>query len=427
MKKLALHWQIIIGMILGTLAGVLMSAFGLTQFSSDWVKPFGKIFLNLLKLIAAPLVLVSLIQGVSSLSDLSKLSRMGTKTLGFYLGCTVVSISIGLLLVNIAKPGHSFSPEKRAEFQQQFASTAQQKTAAAANLQQTTPLQPLVDIVPENVFGALSDNKAMLQVILFAVLFGMAMVMVDPEVVAPLKGVINGINEAMIKMVQIIMYASPFGVFALLASLITDFAGEDPARAVELLAALSYYALIVVVGLLIVVFVFYGILIKVFTRFEFKKFLQGLAPAQIMAFTTSSSAATLPVTMDCVEKNLGVSRETMSFVLPLGATVNMNGTSLYQAVAAVFIAQVYGMDLSFGQQLGIVATATLAAVGSAAVPGAGMVMLVIVLEQAKIPVEGIAIIFAPDRLLDMCRTVVNMTGDAIVAVIVDDGEKQHRS
>jgi Na+/H+-dicarboxylate symporter len=424
MKKLALHWQILIGMALGVIWGMLASSFGLVDFTTDWVKPFGTIFINLLKLIAVPLVLVSLITGVSSLSDVSRLSRIGSKTIAIYLITTVLAVTLGLLLVNIFEPGKAFSPEKREEFNEQFASTTTQKSTDAAAVEQQGPLQPLIDIVPENIFGALTNNGAMLQVIFFALLFGIALIMIPPDKAAPVNDFFEGVNLVILKIVDIIMKTAPYGVFALLAGLVVDFAGDDPGAAVELLLVLGYYCIVVIFGLALMIFVVYPLLVVFVGKTRYQDFFKGMFPAQMLAFSTSSSAATLPVTMERCEHNLGINREITSFVLPLGATINMDGTSLYQAVAAVFIAQAYGIDLDIMAQLGIVMTATLASIGAAAVPGAGTVMLVIVLQQAGIPVEGIALIMAPDRILDMLRTTVNVTGDATVSMMVARTEGQ---
>ncbi|UZR93196.1 dicarboxylate/amino acid:cation symporter [Chondrinema litorale] len=424
MKKIAIHWQIIIGMVLGIVVGLILISAGWGQFSNDWIKPFGKIFINSLKLIAVPLVLFSLVKGITSLTDVSQLSSMGGKTVLIYVSTTIVAVTLGLLLVNITNPGKGFTEETRKEFSANYASDTEMRAGSAKEVQGKGPLQPLVDVVTDNIFVSFADNAKMLQVIFFAILFGVAMVMVNSPVVEPIKRAFDGLNEIVIQMVNIIMLFAPFGVFALLCSLLVDIAGDNPDRAVELLGVLAQYSLTVVFGLGLMIFGFYPMLVRVFGKFKYKDFFSGIFPAQMMAFSTSSSAATLPVTMERVEKHLGVSNETASFVLPLGATVNMDGTSLYQGVAAVFIAQAYGLDLTIGQQLGIVVTATLASIGSAAVPGAGIVMLVIVLEQAKIPVEGIALILAPDRILDMCRTVVNVTGDATVCMLVEKTKKK---
>ncbi len=412
MRKLALHWQILLGMILGVLfAFLLIQLEWGKDFIVDWVKPFGTIFINLLKLIAVPLILGSLIKGISDLKDVSKLSKMGGRTIGMYVLTTVLAVSIGLVIVNIIKPGSYISEQTRTELVANYTSDANSKIEAAAKQKEVGPLQSLVDIVPDNIIKASADNGNMLQVIFFAVIFGIAMILIPEEKSKPVKDFFDSFNEVILKMIDLIMLFSPFGVFALLAAIVA----ESPS--LDLFKALGMYGLTVLIGLFLVICV-YLVLVKVFAKKSPKFFFNGISPAQLLAFSTSSSAATLPVTMERTVDHLGVDDEVASFVLPIGATINMDGTSLYQAVAAVFIAQSFGMDLSLATQLGIIVTATLASIGSAAVPGAGMVMLVIVLAQAGIPEAGLALIFAIDRPLDMCRTTVNVTGDAAVSMIV---------
>lgn len=416
MKKMALHWKILLGMLLGVVFGFIMVSFsGGKEIVLDWVKPFGTIFINALKLIAVPLILGSLISGVSDLKDISKLSKMGGKTVMIYLITTVIAVTIGLVLVNSLKPGSSISEETRTDLVSNYSESTQKYKDEAANQKRQGPLHALVELVPDNIIGASSENKNMLQVIFFAIFFGIGLILLPEDKAKPVKDFFNSFNEVILKMIDLIMLTAPYGVFALLAALIVESPSAD------LFAALGWYALTVVVGLFMMV-VLYTMLVFIFTGTKPKVFLQGISPAQLLAFSTSSSAATLPVTMERVHEHLGVEEEVSSFVLPIGATINMDGTSLYQAVAAVFIAQAFGMDLSLGVQLGIVATATLASIGSAAVPGAGMVMLVIVLAQAGIPEAGLALIFAVDRPLDMCRTVVNVTGDATVSMLVAKSE-----
>lgn len=399
-------------MLFGVLFAVLLIQFDWgKEFIVDWIKPFGNIFINLLKLIAVPLILASLIKGVSDLKDISKLSQMGGRTIGLYILTTVFAVSIGLVIVNIVKPGSYISEDTRTELVGSYANDANSKIAAAENQKQAGPLQALEDIVPSNIVKAASDNGNMLQVIFFAIFFGIALILIPQEQAQPVKAFFDGFNEVILKMIDIIMLAAPYGVFALLASLIA----ESPS--LDLFKALGMYGLSVIIGLVLMIGV-YMLLVRLLAKKSPKFFFNGISPAQLLAFSTSSSAATLPVTMERVVDNLGVDDEVASFVLPIGATINMDGTSLYQAVAAVFIAQAFGMDLSLGAQLGIIATATLASIGSAAVPGAGMVMLVIVLAQAGIPEAGLALIFAIDRPLDMCRTTVNVTGDAAVSMVV---------
>lgn len=412
MKKLALHWQILLGMVFGVLF-----AFILIQFTwgkdiiVDWVKPFGTIFINLLKLIAVPLILASLIKGISDLKDISKLSKMGGRTIGLYVLTTILAVSIGLIIVNIIKPGSYISEQTRTELVASYTADANSKIEAANKQSEVGPLQSLIDIVPDNIIKASADNGNMLQVIFFAVIFGIAMILIPEEKSKPVKDFFDSFNEVILKMIDLIMLFSPFGVFALLAAIVA----ESPS--LDLFKALGMYGLTVLIGLSLMIGV-YLLMVKVFAKRSPKFFINGISPAQLLAFSTSSSAATLPVTMERTVDNLGVDDEVASFVLPIGATINMDGTSLYQAVAAVFIAQSFGMDLSLATQLGIIVTATLASIGSAAVPGAGMVMLVIVLAQAGIPEAGLALIFAIDRPLDMCRTTVNVTGDAAVSMIV---------
>lgn len=412
MRKLALHWQILIGMVTGVLFAFLMINFDWgKQFIIDWIKPFGTIFINSLKLIAVPLILASLIKGVSDLKDISKLSKMGGRTIGMYILTTVIAVSIGLAIVNIIKPGNSIAEETRIQLVDSYSADASSKIQAAEKQKEAGPLQALEDLVPSNIFAAASDNANMLQVIFFAIIFGVGLILIPIEKSEPVKSFFDGFNEVILKLIDLIMLTAPYGVFALLAALVVE------APSADLFIALLWYALSVILGLILMIAIYITI-VWIFTKKTPKFFLNGIMPAQLLAFSTSSSAATLPVTMERVEEHLGVDSEVTSFVLPIGATINMDGTSLYQAVAAVFIAQAFGMDLSLGAQLGIIVTATLASIGSAAVPGAGMVMLVIVLAQAGIPEAGLALIFAVDRPLDMCRTSVNVTGDACVSMII---------
>tara|TARA_R110000868_G_scaffold145181_1_gene365100 strand:- start:20774 stop:22081 length:1308 start_codon:yes stop_codon:yes gene_type:complete len=412
MKKLELHWQILIGMFGGVLFAFIMVQFDWgSKFVSDWIKPFGNIFINSLKLIAVPLILASLIKGISDLKDISKLSKMGGRTIGIYVLTTVIAVSIGLAVVNIVQPGKSISEETRINLVDNYKGDADSRIAEANKQREAGPLQALEDLVPSNIFKAASDNGNMLQVIFFAIFFGIGLILIPEEQAAPVKKFFDGFNEVILKLIDLIMLAAPYGVFALLAALVV----ESPS--LDLFKALGWYALCVLIGLALMICV-YLLLVWIFTKKSPAFFLKGISPAQLLAFSTSSSAATLPVTMERVEEHLGVDEEVTSFVLPIGATINMDGTSLYQAVAAIFIAQAFGMNLDLSAQLGIIVTATLASIGSAAVPGAGMVMLVIVLSQAGIPEAGLALIFAVDRPLDMCRTVVNVTGDAAVSMMV---------
>lgn len=412
MKNIALHWKILIGMALGVVYGLVLSFVdGGGDFIGDFIKPFGTIFINLLKLIAIPLILASLIKGVSDLKDISKLSQMGGRTILTYVTTTLIAVTIGLILVNTIQPGKSISVETRQELVEAYATDADQKREAAAKQQEAGPLQALVDIVPSNIFAAATNNRNMLQIIFFALFFGIGMILLPEESSQPVKAFFDSFNAIILKLIDMIMMAAPYGVFALLAALVVE------APSLELFQALALYAVTLLLGLGAMIIV-YSIIVKVFTGRSPSTFFKGIAPAQLLAFSTSSSAATLPITMECVEENLGVDKEVASFVLPIGATINMDGTSVYQGVAAVFIAQAFGLDLSLSAQLGIIFTATLASIGTAAVPSAGIVMLVIVLAQAGIPEAGLALIFAIDRPLDMCRTIVNVTGDAAVSMLV---------
>ena len=418
MKSLALHWKILIGMLLGLIFGFLMLQIeGGSGFTKAWIKPLGTIFVKLLKLIAVPLILASLIKGISDLKDISKFASIGIKTIVIYVLTTVIAISIGLTLVNIFNPGDGVSDATISKLTETYAtnSSVQGKIAEANRQQQSGPLDFVVDMIPENAFSALSNNKLMLQVIFLAIFLGISLLLIGEKRAKPLKDVFDSLNDVVLKMVDLIMLTAPYAVFALLANVVVS--SGDP----ELLYALLFYASVVVGGLLLMV-CFYLIVVAIVVKKNPFWFLKQISPAQLLAFSTSSSAATLPVTMERVEEHVGVDKEVSSFVLPVGATINMDGTSLYQAVAAVFIAQALNFDLTFTDQLMIVLTALLASIGSAAVPGAGMVMLVIVLESIGFPADklaiGLALIFAVDRPLDMCRTVINVTGDATVSTVI---------
>jgi Na+/H+-dicarboxylate symporter len=417
-----LHWQIIIGLVLGLIWGLIANFVGLNEFTIDYIKPIGTIFIKLLVLIAVPLVLVSLVTGVTSLNDTTQLSRMGGKTVIIYAITTVFAISIGLATVNIMNPGKSLPVETREQLQATYSENLDDRSETAKEVMERGPLDFFVDIVPENFFSAASDNSNMLQVVFVAILLGIGIIQIGGRKAEILTNFFDAFNDVIIRIVELIMLTAPYGVFALMASLLIDLAGDDLGKALELLYALGWYCLAVLIGLTIHVFVVYATLFKATSNMKLTTFFKAIQPAMLLGFSTSSSAATLPVTMERVEKNLGVKEEVASFVLPIGATVNMDGTSLYQAVAAVFIAQALGMDLTLLQQLTIVITATAASIGAAGVPGAGIIMLVIVLESVQVPTAGIALILGVDRILDMFRTMVNITGDAAVSVAVASSE-----
>ena len=422
--RLPLHWKIIIGLILGLFYGILSASMGWSRFTSDWITPFGDIFLNLLKVIAVPLVLGSLIMGVASLSDVRKLSRIGGRTIAIYILTTTVSVTIGLVMVNLLEPGAGVPQALQEQLQAAYQSDAESDMERAETARERGPLQVFVDMTPDNIFGALSNNGRMLQVVFFSLLFGIALVLIPSDKSKPLVDFFTGLTSVIIQIVNMIMVVAPIGVFALIAKTINQVAQDDLSAVGELLGALGFYCLVVLLGLLIHGIITYPVMLKIFSNMKIGRFFRGIAPAQLLAFSSSSSGATLPVTMDVSQRNLGVSKEVSSFVLPLGATINMDGTALYQAVAAVFIAQALGLGLDTTAQLQIVLTAVLASIGTAAVPGAGIIMLIIILETIGVPAAGIALILGVDRILDMCRTAVNVTGDAAVATSVDAMEKR---
>ena len=418
-----LHWKIIIGLVLGTIYGIASAVNGWSDFTSDFISPFGTIFLNLLKLIAVPLVVSSLITGVASLSDTTKLSRIGWKTIALYISTTAVAVSIGLILVNVLQPGSLVPDNFQETLSEEYRNTAATKQDLASSVQNNRgPLQPLVDMVPSNMFSAASNNSNMLQIVFISIIFGIALIGIDRKFSQPVLAFLEGINQMIIKLVEMIMYFAPYGVFALIAKTISSVSG-DVSQIGSILSALLFYMGVVVLGLFIHMGITYLTILKMFTNMDLKHFFKSMAPVQLLAFSTSSSGATLPVTMKRCEKDLGVSEEISSFVLPLGATINMDGTALYQGVAAVFIAQAIGMDLTFANQFTIVATAVLASIGTTAVPGAGIIMLVIILEAINVPSQGIALILGVDRILDMIRTATNVTGDATIACAMDSLEK----
>ncbi len=463
MKNLALHWKILIAMVLGIIWAIISGAYGFNEFTGNWIDPFGTIFINCLKFIAVPLVLFSIITGVAGLGDPSQLGRMGAKTLGMYLITTVVSVSLGLLIVNVFQPGKQNNEETRLNHRLEYemwagdngiqikdgrhelatatpeqlqlvreklnkdAQTEEYKEAASkselAKANKTkTPLQPLVDMVPDNLIIALGDGKLMLQVIFFALFFGISMILLPRDKTEGVRSFFEGMNEVFIKMVHIVMRAAPFFVFCLMAGVLAKSA-DSLDGLITIFMQMGMYALVVFGGLALLLFGFYPLMLRVFgVKMEYSTFFRGLSPAQFLAFSTSSSAATLPVTIECANENLNIPEKATDFVLPIGATVNMDGTSLYQAVAVIFLAQYHDVDLSLMQQLGIVATATLASIGAAAVPSAGLIMLMIVLDSVGLNPLWIAIVLPVDRILDMCRTVVNVTSDVTVAAIIAKSE-----
>jgi Na+/H+-dicarboxylate symporter len=422
--RLSLQTRILLGMILGFLFGFVCVIYNLNNFLIHWIKPFGTIFITSLKAIAVPLVFFSLVKGITSLRDLSKLSKLGFRTITIYLCTTVIAITIGLVLVNLTNPGNTFSEQKKIQLKEKFGETAKKKSDDALEVKKRPPLQFLVDMFSENVFKSFTENSKMLQIILIALILGIAMVLLKEEQTKPFADLISSLNDILLKVIDLIMLYAPIGVFGLISSLLVEFSGNNLNEAIELFISLSYYSLVVIVGLSLLLFIVYPLLVNIFAKINPFYYIKKVIPIQMVAFSTSSSAATLPVTMEHAEQSFKVSKEVSGFVLPVGATINMDGTALYQAVSAVFIAQVFGYNLDFYQQLNIILTATLASIGTAGVPGAGIVMLVIVLNSIGIATEGIALIFAVERILDMFRTVVNVTGDVAVAIIVNEKEKK---
>jgi len=411
---LPLYLQILLGMLLGILIGIVALQINGVQFIQHWIRPWGQLFIRLLQLIAVPLVFISLVKGVTGLKDIAKFSRLGGKTVGIYIATTAIAVTLGLGLGLTVKPGNLVDKSQIAHIQEDYEVIVAEKKLAAAQAQGDGPLAFLNDIVPNNITNALSDNSKMLQVIFFAIFFGIAALTIDQEKVKPVIRLFDGLNDIILKMVDYIIRFAPLGVTALMAGLVTDFGGD-----ISIFGALAVYAVTVVGGLLILIFVFYPLLIHFFSKFPAKKFIKAMYPVQLFAFSTSSSAVTLPLTMETVEKELHVSRETSSFVLPVGTTINMDGTSCYQAIAILFIAQVLGIELGLQQLLTVLLMTILSSIGTPAIPGGSYVILTMVLTSVGIPAEGLALILGIDRPLDMLRTAVNVTGDATVAVIVD--------
>lgn len=414
--RLALHWQILMGLVLGAVAGGLVNATGsagAVEVVTTYVKPVGTLFIRLITMIAAPLVLASLIVGAASIDDPRKLGRIGARTLSIYLVTTAIAISIGLVLANLIQPGSGVPADVSTRLLENY---RDQATTRIERAEDVSWIDQVLALVPTNPFEALATGN-MLQIVFFALITGVALTLVPAAKAQPVIRFFDGFTEVLIRIVELVMLVAPYGVFGLIAAVTAEFG-------FGILGTLGWYGLAVVLGLAIHLFAVYGGMLKILARgrIPFTSFMRAMASVQLLGFSSSSSAATLPLNMERVRERLGVSERVTSFVLPLGATINMDGTALYQGVAAVFIAQVYGMDLAFGDQIAIVLTATLASIGTAAVPGAGLIMLVIVLRTIGVPVEGIALIFGIDRILDMCRTVVNVTGDATVAVVVAAAE-----
>lgn len=411
-----MYLKILIGMGLGVLFGLLFYVLHLENIVTYWIKPFGTIFIKALKMVTVPLVLVSLLKGVLGLKSIKELSTMGLRTISIYLTTTLIAVIVGISAVSIIKPGELFPKEKSEQLLNSYKSNSERIEAAKSTSEKNEPLSFLVDIVPDNIAVAMSDNSKILQIIFLATLFGIAILHIGIDKLQPLVNVIDSIDQVILKSIEYIMKYAPIGVFAIMASLFIDTSGDS-----EVFASLGLYAATVIGGLAILTFGVYPLLIHLFTDIKVKKFLKAVIPVQLVAFSTSSSASTLPVTMEQCEKELKLPNKVTSFVLPVGVTINMDGTSCYQAVSIIFIAQVVGIDLSFLQIVSIILLSIISSVGTPGIPGASIVMTVMILTSVGIPSEGLVLILAIDRPLDMLRTVVNVTGDVAVASIVNKG------
>ncbi len=414
LPKLQLYTQVLIALAAGALFGLIANGLGFAGFVGAYIKPIGTAFIRLISMVVVPLVFASLVVGTASLKDIRTLGRIGVKTLAFYLCTTAIAVSIGLLLTAVVRPGCSLSEQARQELIHDAEDHVDLASRSATERPSIRDL--LLNVIPTNPVKSLVDGQ-MLQIIFFALLMGICVTLIPAERGQPVIDFFKGVDGIIVRMVHVIMLTAPYGVFALISSVVADFG-------VGILLMLLKYSVVVLLGLAIHMLVVYSSSLKVFTRMSVTRFFRGFRPAQLMAFCSSSSNATLPVTMDCVTRNLGVPQHICSFTLPLGATINMDGTALYQGVAAAFLAQIYGIDLSFTQQLTVVLTAVLASIGTAGIPGAGVIMLAIVLGSVGVPLQGIGIVMGVDRFLDMCRTVVNTTGDAVCAVVVAATEGQ---
>ena len=378
----------------------------------DIVRPIGQLFMRLIKMVVVPLVFASLLVGVASLGDIRKLGRLGSRTLGLYLGTTAVAVSIGLACAYVVQPGQFIDPADRTVLLAQFGAAAGDRMSAAAV--SPSMVDTLLDIIPTNPIDSLTSGN-MLQIIFFAIVLGVAITALGPEENASVVSLFEKLQNALIVIIGWVMALAPYGVAALVAEVIGT-------SGISVLTALLVYGCTVVLGLAIHGGLVYGGLVRLIGRLSWSSFMRAARPAQLIAFSTSSSSATLPVSIECAEKNIGVSNPVASFVLPLGSTVNMDGTALYQGVAAIFIAQVFQTDLSFGSQLSIVLAATMASIGAAGVPGAGMITLALVLTSTGIPTVGLALILGVDRILDMFRTAVNVTGDLAITTVMAKSE-----
>jgi Na+/H+-dicarboxylate symporter len=409
LRRKGIPTQIFVGLILGAVAGLIFGP------DAAVIRPVGTAFIRLIKMVVIPLIFASLLIGVASLGNLRKLGRVGAKTFVFYIAYYVSAVALGLFLANSLKPGSNIPENVQAELKASYGETAGVQALRAE--ERPSIGEVLIDIIPDNPADSFVQAN-MLQVIFIAMFIGVVISLLNKAKMKPVISFFEAINDIMVKIVEIVIKIAPYAVFALIAAVVGTFG-------VDILMSLVRYCLVVIGGLLILALT-YPAVVWLFTKYPYFKFWKGITQAQLIAFSTCSSSATLPVTMECAEENIGVSKQISSFVLPLGATINMNGTALYQGVTAIFIAQVYGINLGFGDQLAIVLTATLASIGAAGAPAMGVIMLVIVLKQVGIPLEGIALILGVERILDMSRTVINITGDVAAATVIAHSEKELR-
>ncbi|MDR2498820.1 MAG: dicarboxylate/amino acid:cation symporter [Tannerellaceae bacterium] len=411
--RIPLYLQILIGMIAGILIGMVAIQLGGEQLIHDWIAPWGKLFIRLLQLIAVPLIFVTLVKGVTGLQDMRRFSRLGGRTLFLYLIFSSAAVAFGIGIGATVKPGSLVDAAATARISEKYQSAIAAEALQAAEMQDAGPLRFLEDIAPANIALSFTDNSKTLQVIFFAVFFASAALMIPRERIHSVTELFDSLNEIILRMVKWIIALAPVGVAALMAELAASFGGNG-----SIFAALALYAVTVAIALLIMMFVFYPLVIRLMSPLRSKDFVKAMYPVQLFAFTTSSSAVTLPITMDAVENKLGVSKEVTSFVLPVGVTVNMDGTSCYQAIATLFIAQALGVELGWLQIITILLMTILSSIGTPGIPGGSYVILAMVLTSVGIPAEGLALIIGLDRPLDMLRTAVNVTGDAVVACMV---------
>lgn len=415
--------QVLLALVLGLAYGILAGGAGLHGFTRDWIAPFGVLFIDLLELIAVPLVFSTLVVGVASLADLRRLSRIGLKSLAIFGFTTAVACGVGLAAVIALGPGEGTSASLRQALGSAY--EGEIKSGAEELREETGPLEPLLEMVPENVVAAASDNRNLLQLVIVALLIGIALVQIPRERSAPLVDLLDGVAHVVVRLVEMVMVIAPVGVFALIADAVVSM-GAGGAGMLDLFGALGGYAATLVLALAIHTLVFYPALLRAFTRMPVGMFFRGLVPAQIVAFSTSSSTAALPVTMEQCREELDVAEEVNAFVVPLGATVHMNGTAIFLCVAAVFLAQAVGRGLTPGEYGTVAVLATLGSIGAVGIPSIGFVFLLVILETLAVPTGGIALLLGIDRLLDMLRTTTNVTGDAVAAVWIDAGERASR-